>query len=192
MDILLGVPQGSILGPLLFLLYVNDLPNASDILSFILFADDTNLFLASNDPTRVGYLLNSELEKVNSWFLTNKLLINFSKTNYMIFKPRNRIIDENLINIYINNNEINRVTNVKFLGIKIDNKLTWKDHVNEISQKISSPSVIMNRLKFILPIPILNNLYNTTILPYLSYCNIIWGIVHHTYCKSYFYYRNVQ
>ena len=175
LDILLGVPQGSVLGPLLFLLYVNDLPNASDILSFILFADDTNLFLASNDPTRVGYLLNSELEKVNSWFLTNKLLINFSKTNYMIFKPRNRIIDENLINIYINNNEINRVTNVKFLGIKIDNKLTWKDHVNEISQKISSVIGIMNRLKFILPIPILNNLYNTMILPYLSYCNIIWG-----------------
>ena len=110
LDILLGVPQGSILGPILFLSYVNDLPNASEILSFILFADDTNLFLASNDPTRVGYLLHSELEKVNSWFLTNKLLINFSKTNYMIFKPRNRIIDENLINININNNAINRVT----------------------------------------------------------------------------------
>ena len=62
-------------------------------------------------------------------------MINFSKTNYMIFKPRNRIIDENLIKHNINNNEINRVTNVKVLGIKIDNKLTWKDHVNEMSQK---------------------------------------------------------
>ena len=81
-------------------------------------------------------------------------MINFSKTNYMIFKPRNRIIDENLININIYNNEINRVTNFKFLGIKIDNKLTWKDHVNEMSQKISSVIGIMNGLKFILPIPI--------------------------------------
>ena len=142
-------------------------------LSFYL--HDTNLFIASNDPIGVGSLINNELVKINSWFLDNKLLINFNKTNYMIFKQKNKVIDENLINIHIENNDINKVTSVKFLGVKIDNKLTWKDHVDDISRKISSVIGILNKLKFILPLPILINLYNTMILPYLTYCNIIWG-----------------
>ena len=175
LDILLGVPQGSNLGPLLFLLYVNDLPNVSDVLSFILFADDTSLFLAGNNPRSVSLLLNNELEKMYFWFLANRLLINFSKTNYMVFKIKNKNVDVDVIKVHIANNEINMVDSVKFLGLIIDSKLTWKQHINEISRKISCVIGVLNKIKFMLPLSVLANLYNSMILPYLTYCNIIWG-----------------
>ena len=101
-----GVPQGSILGPLLFLLYINDLCNATEIGELILFADDTNLFYSHDDVSSLMSLINSKLSMLNEWFQANKLSVNISKTNYIIFKPRRRkkIFD---FNLKINNKEIN-------------------------------------------------------------------------------------
>ena len=173
--ILTGVPQGSNLGPLLFLLYINDLPSVSNILSSILFADDTTLFLSGKDPVEVNILLNSEIVKIHKWFLANKLLINFEKTNYVIFKTRNKYVNEAAIKICINSKEIKQVHQVTFLGVIIDENLTWKDHIYYISNKLSKVIGVLNRLKDILPLRILVQLYNSMILPYFNYCIIVWG-----------------
>ena len=95
-----GVPQGSNLGPLLFLIYMNDLPFVSEILSSILFADDTTLYLTGKDLVIINDLLNIEFRKIYRWFNANKLLINIDKTNYVIFKTRNKRFDESAINIF--------------------------------------------------------------------------------------------
>ena len=130
--------------------------------------------MSGKDPDMLNQLINTEMEKVQSWFLANKLQINYTKTSYMIFKSRNLNFDHNLINININNTEIKRVNHVKFLGVVIDDNLTWKEHINCISLKISRSIGILNSLKYILPLRILVNLYNSMILSHLTYCNIVW------------------
>jgi hypothetical protein len=135
-EIKCGVPQGSILGPLFFLLYINDIFNVSSILNFILFADDTNLFLSHNYLSFMMNTINSELLKLSEWFKANKLSINIQKSSYMIFKTRQkRYIPE--FSIEINNTKIKRVNEVVFLGVVLDENLSWKRHISHISRKIS-------------------------------------------------------
>ena len=174
-NITVGVPQGSILGPLLFLIYINDLQFASNILSIILFADDTNLFLSGKDPSELNNILNAELINIQNWFNANKLQVNYGKTCYMIFKSKKRYIDESAIHISLNGTVIRRVTSTKFLGVIIDSDLTWKGHINHISSKLSQAIGVMNRLKKILLINICVTLYHTMVSPYLTYCIEIWG-----------------
>ena len=170
-----GVPQGSVLGPLLFLLFINDLQYVSQRLFSIIFADDTNLFISGKDINEMNHALNIELKSIHEWFTANNLVLNLKKTCYMIFKPKNKKIDEEIIKIYIDNHQIQRVTNTKFLGVLIDEKLTWSVHVNDICCKISRSIGAMNRLKCIIPNQVLLTLYYTMILPYIMYCCIIWG-----------------
>ena len=174
-SVTVGVPQGSNLGPLLFLLYVNDLQHISDVLSIILFADDTSVFLSGNDPLELNEIFNLELKKMQSWFTANKLYINQDKTCYMIFKNRNSKTQDKDIYVELNNTRIKRETKTKFLGVIIDENLSWKEHVNYIALKISRAIGILYCLKDILPLRILTNLYNCLILPHLMYCNIVWG-----------------
>ena len=101
-----GIPQGSILGPLLFILYVNDISNSSEILKFILFADDTNIFYSCKDIENLENTLNTELEKVSVWLIANKLSINIKKTKYIIFKTRQKRITHPNMLIKVNNEMI--------------------------------------------------------------------------------------
>lgn len=169
-----GVPQGSILGPLLFLIYINDITACSDMFKFILFADDTNLFLSNKSLTELENIVNIELEKLSVWFKANKLSLNIGKTHYILFRNKGKKMNNNLT-IKIDGTKIDQVCTTKFLGLYIDEGLTWANHISYISSKISKNIGIIHRLSRIVPSHVLTVLYNTLILPYLSYCNIVWA-----------------
>ena len=174
--IITGVPQGSILGPLLFLLYINDiLCKSSELLRFILYADDTNIFYCDNNIEHLCEIVNRELQGVMQWFKANRLSVNLKKTNFVIFGTSAKIRTSKACEIYLDNIKIMRSKTAKFLGVLIDENLSWKNHINYIKAKIAKNVGIIRRLKYLLPESTLNTLYNTLVLPYLNYCNIIWA-----------------
>ena len=125
LNVICGVPQGSILGPKLFILYINDICNTSTLLTFNLFADDTNIFCSGNDPVQLRKDIDIELVKLNVWFAVNKLSLNISKTNLLLLSNCKK--KKTNIEISINNAKFE----TKFLCVLIDNKLNWKDHIDE-------------------------------------------------------------
>ena len=169
-----GVPQGSILGPLLFLIYINDICDVSTVLTYTLFADDTSVFLSHRESKSLENTINSELPKLALWFRSNILSLNVQKTNFIHFRGR-KSNDNESINISLNGTQIERKVCAKFLGVYINEKLDWKDQVNHITTPISRNIGVLYKVKYFVAPNILLMLYNTLILPYISYCNILWA-----------------
>ena len=169
-----GVPQGSILGPILFLLYINDLSTVSNILFTLMFANDTNMFIQGKDVNKMEECINREIEKVLKWLNCNKLSLNVDKTHTMIFS-NNKLYSSMSMNVFIQGTLIETVSKTKFLGVIIDNNLQWKDHINYLCNKISKGIGIIRKVRDVLNKDTLINLYYTFIYPYLTYCNIVWG-----------------
>ena len=169
----LGVPQGSILGPLLSILYFNDLLNMSKILKFILFADDTNLFYSNNDLEQLLNIVNHELNILSDWFKANRLSLNVKKTNFILFGNKSKKLGCKDINfeptLKVNDEKLMRVTETKFLGVIVDQNLNWRSHIDFIALKISRSLAILSKLKHLLSNKILLTLYYTLIFPHLSY-----------------------
>ena len=124
-NITCGVPQGSVLGPLLFILYINDLPTISNNVKPILFADDTNLIFYDKTILNLKDKMQTDINKLFKWLNINKLSIHINKTNVLLFNIRNK--NENInLNLYINNIKLKQVTDIQFVGVYIDDKLNWK------------------------------------------------------------------
>ena len=175
LDILCGVPQGSILGPLLFLIYINDLSNATS-LNLLSFADDTTVYLSGSDMKIMSDIANDELAKLSDYFCANKLCFNVDKTQLSIFGPNQNMVRFQNFKVKLNNKEISMVVNpVKFLGIFIDQHLNWKYHIAKVSSKISRATYCINRLKHLIPKASLVSLYYSLIHCHLTYGIHLWG-----------------
>ena len=184
MNISCGVPQGSILGPLLFLLYVNDIVNVSTLLFPMLFADDTNVFLNGKDIDDLSITMNEELEKLYIWLKANKLSLNVKKTHYMVFRSVKKKVFQPLIPLMINGQVISKVDNTKFLGVILDIHLNWSSHINQIRSKIAKGIGIIYKTRRLLNENTLRTLYYSFVYPYFQYCIEVWGTTFKCYLDT--------
>ena len=159
-----GVPQGSCLGPLLFLLYINDLPNISEVLHFYLFADDTNIYYEADNMEKLETVINKELRKLGTWLIVNRLSLNIDKTNFLIFHPYNKPLKQR-ITLKIHKKAISESDYIKYLGIMVDSTLTWNIHIDKISKTISWATGLLYKIR-----PFV---YNKTLKCYI----IVWFIL---------------
>ena len=169
----LGVPQGSNLGPLLFLIYVNDLPGVSKLITK-LFADDTCLFSSADSENELQYFVNQELKNIEHWMASNKLTINYSKTKFMLVRPKNAL-SNGYFTINIDGNVIERVDSFKYLGIDIDANLSWKTHLRSLESEMSRFSNLMCKLRHYVSFDCLKSFYYAKVYSKLQYAILAWG-----------------
>jgi hypothetical protein len=181
------VPQGSILGPLMFLLYINDLPECLNNTRPRLFADDTNLTASGKSIADIELAVNSDLHSLRNWLIANKLSLDVAKTEFMLIGAPQMIRNYSNFqpNILIVNKQIRQVNKTKTLGTTIDQQLTWKTNTVNICKKnnirnFSSTSCVE---QFIADRNTLISIYNAIVRPYFDYCSDVWDVFGETQSK---------
>ena len=182
-----GVPQGSVLGPLLFLIYINDIINCSKTSRFVLFADDTNIFISANNESEAYEIANKTLEDLQRYMLSNQLHINLSKCTYMHFRPdlnnEERQVSARTLphtyhlkhKLFIRGVKIKKVDKVRFLGVIIDDKLKWDAHISHLETRLLSSITMIKRIRKFIPRRFYSQLYYSLFQSYLVFGISAWG-----------------
>lgn len=175
LEITAGVPQGSILGPLLFLLYINDIRNVSELTNPYLFADDSSILWKNKNLNNLFDIAKEDFKLYINWFIANKLALNFTKTDFLVWdwnsKSNTLIPDEIVIDGHI----IKRSAEIKYLGVILDDKLNWEKQINNVANKIARALGIMYRINYYIPRKTVMMLYYSLIYPHLLYGILLWG-----------------
>lgn len=167
-----GVPQGSVLGPKLFILFINDICDVLQNVNCVLFADDTSLYASGPELEQLLNAVENDLKILKKWFDINQLSLNINKTNFILFGNKKIKIP---IKLSIDDRAIEQVNQTKFLGVIIDDKLNWKAHIDNLKRKISKTIAILHKVKYSVNKKSLHTLYCSLLLPYLTYCVEVWG-----------------
>ena len=173
----IGVPQGSVLGPLLFLIYVNDINRHVHLGSCNIYADDTLIYCTGNNITELKYNIQKCVTDVHEWYESNKLVINTSKSNVMLLTTRQMLSNmrDTALNVFIGNHKLPQCNSIKYLGVDIDNVLSWNLQTDSISKKLVFRISRLSRLKPVLPSQMLVYIYTSIIQPKIDYAISIWG-----------------
>ena len=177
-----GVPQGSILGPLLFLIYVNDMHKGVSVGKIRLFADDTCILYSGKCIHRLIEVAESELISMSDWFKINFLAINVKKSNFMIIRSKQKKLPEKL-KIKFDNQTIDECSFCKYLGVIIDNHISWKKHIEKVCSKVSAIVGVMFKTRNLMPFRILRQVYFSLIHCHMNYCIEAWGTAYQSVLK---------
>ena len=169
-----GVPQGSILGPLLFSIYVRDLPKQARFCETSQFADDTSIYTASTFIPEIEHRLNSDLVEVSSWLRKQRLHLNAIKCYVVLFGSRPALSQSPGLRVTLDGNDLLQIQKVKYLGVVFDSHLLWNDHVEGLRSKTSQIVKMLRRLHQFVPPKAIQKLYSSLVLPVLDYCDVVW------------------
>ena len=173
-----GVPQGSILGPLLFLIYINDMHHAMKFSTIYHFADDTNLLYSCKYFKTLRKSLNTDLALLYEWLCANRLSLNASKTEFIVFRPLCHKANHERLILKLHHSKLFESSKIKYLRLILDNKLSWKWHIAELSKKLSSAVGMLYKIRNFCPLPVLRSLYFSIFNSHLSYGLAVWGNAH--------------
>ncbi|KAL5253023.1 hypothetical protein ACHWQZ_G015697 [Mnemiopsis leidyi] len=179
-----GVPQGSILGPLLFVIYINDLPGICNLAKFILYADDANIIVTGSSMEKISRRVNQLISSLVEWVGANGLSLNVKKTCYMIFSRAR--LDLNNFTISIDNTILERKTSARFLGVIVDEKLSWAEHIKAVKVKMTRYIGIMHKIKGYLPVTARLQIFQSLVQSHLNFCSLVWGFASKSHIESLF------
>ena len=170
------MPQGTILGPLLFLIYIIDLPSYLSFSVPRVYADDTHITYAGSDLQLIQSNLSHDLEKLSKWLVSKRFNLNITKTEFMLIGSRQRLNTlSDILKLSIDNVPMDQVSSVKSLGVYIDENLRWHSHIDKLCKKIASAIRAIKRVKPFVPQSTLLWIYNSLVQPHFDYCSLVWG-----------------